>query len=43
MEEREEGGILKKHLEHLDFLHSWNCNAHKKNYTIVNTINIYKK
>ena len=24
------GKILKEHLEHLDFLHSWTYNTHKK-------------
>ena len=33
---------LKEHLEHLDFLHSWTYNPHKKNYIMVNTINIKK-
>ena len=37
------GKILKENLEQLDFLHSWTYNTHKKNYIMVNTINIKKK
>ena len=29
---KDRGKILKEHLEHLDFWHSWNYNRHKKLY-----------